>query len=347
MAQRPDLYEPRKLGVVRPKFDRAEMMEVREFGGKRFAWLRVKVCNLDNKDSLIQIMDSRPETLAAMMAAEPVCLAYNKLKGAAKIAKKKEWLAAVRAVREALNSGFARCTVQKAPRAAGTRFGLNIQLVPVRNDSVTDGAPIATIIHTEHGWSRDPWTTDYMTTHTVYRNHGKQVEAFQAHFVCDPEPVEIWQNVRGNVIHFLIDQDDVHITPYVEKVPAVKEPAIVEVTSDDAEPAYIAAAAAAESSLKRFTCGSCSQDVMIDLAEMTVAEATCPHCQQPVGSRPIAEIDLDLSERELEALGNLGVNTVEKLVNTDPDVLKSSGFATLRRARAVQKEAGQSLTLVA
>lgn len=321
-----DPYVQNRLGVVRPAFSRAAMLEIVNLGGRDYAKFAVYVCNMDKTQTII-VCDCREETVQAFREAEPACHAFAQAKGKNKTpAIVKARLTAIKHATEVLNTGHARCVVQKADRNTGQRQGLNILLSPIKADDETEGTQTAAIIHSEgRGVVRLPYDKVYKEYTTRYnRTYRGEWQVFDAHLVLgdDEHKAEIYQSNATESMRFLVDSEGVHVfTAKFEAIEtATKPPKATKPTV-------------------RVKCGACLHDVEVDSVDNDAGEAVCPLCGEPASSTPLEDAEMDLTDAEIEALDGVGINTVEKLAGADPDTLKNAGIGKIARMRKVVKDA--------
>lgn len=174
------------LGTIRIITARAEIVEIREGNDLKWAIFRIPVTNGDHT-SLVQIADSRPETVAAAKTALKVSEAFFKARGPQKKALEDERVKTLKDARAALNSGVADAMIERTVVGGGKREKVNIAL-----ESTEDKSPnhVLAIVHTVGSWQRHPGGENRPFSY-MKKEKGEPVY-YQLHTVVANSPVYLW-----------------------------------------------------------------------------------------------------------------------------------------------------------
>lgn len=222
----------KRIGMVQPNFERAEISEIREkLQGRDWAVFRVPVVRGDDS-STIQILDCRPDTLKMAEAALAISTKYRNARGKARKDLETERLNALRAVRTALNDTPAEAVTRYQVLGGGKSERISIILYPTEEQP----EQIMALVHTAGWYSRLPF--DESAERPMHYTKGRRNEQkhFHAHLVVTDEEVKIWQMNEEVPMLFKISLENGVEAIAFKAVPKPEEPELI-TEEPPAEPA--------------------------------------------------------------------------------------------------------------
>lgn len=222
----------RNIGVVSLTLGRAEIVEVKsDANGSKWAMFRVPIGQGD-QGGLVQIADSRPETVKAAETALEVSTQYFRARKAAKTALEDERLRTLHEARATLNSGVAEAVIQRSVVGGGRREKVQVALFP------TDEEPtgILAMVHTKGRYERYPMNLDERPLVHVKGPKGRQVISHLHIVFTDKDPIYVWELDHSYPMLFKVSvSGGFEIRVFEPKIAPTEEDATAEVETDEVE----------------------------------------------------------------------------------------------------------------
>ena len=191
------------LGIIRPIFVRAELVEIRKDSGEEWATFRVPIA-LGDQSQVVMIADCREATVEAAKCALKIGAEYYNARGKAKQALEDARVSSLKEARATLNSGLADAAMKRSVVGGGKREKVSFALWPCDEDEADS---VVALIHTQGPYHRDFAPGDCRPLRFSKKERGRLV-VHHLHIVITKSLERIWQLLWPKPLLFCISLID-------------------------------------------------------------------------------------------------------------------------------------------